>query len=133
MPDIDDILKANRCFYDAFSTANVAAMEDIWSTQKTITCIHPGWPPLCTRDEVLSSWSNILSTQAVFVGVSNEEVRILGDTAYVICHEHLEPGTLIATNIFSREDHRWRLIHHQAGLTVSHTSEAFAETHPTIQ
>jgi SnoaL-like domain len=40
-----------------------------------------------------------------------------GDAAYVVCFES-EPGeepVLVATNIFVREDGRFRLVHHHAG------------------
>jgi ketosteroid isomerase-like protein len=128
-----EILVANKRFYDAFSSSDFNAMEKIWANAETITCIHPGWPSLNTRNDVLSSWRSILSNQSLFVGVSDEEVHVFGDTAYVICHEHLEPGTLVATNIFSREGERWQLVHHQSGLTSSQLDDDFLDGHPTIQ
>ncbi len=133
MRDTKNVLDANRQFYEAFARADFQAMEDIWSTNETITCIHPGWPALSSRDDVLSSWQSILSTQSVFVGISDEEAHIFGDTAYVICREHLEPGTLVATNIFSRTGQRWLMVHHQAGLTSSESQDTFLKDHPTIQ
>lgn len=46
---------------------------------------------------------------------------LLGDAAVVLCEEHLETGVLLATNVFRREDGRWRLTHHQSGPTARET------------
>ena len=132
MADTKEILDANQKFYDAFSSADFGAMEDVWAKTGSITCIHPGWPSLNNREDVLSSWREILSTQSMLVSISDEEVHVFGDTGYVICHEHLEPGTLVATNIFSRDGQHWKLVHHQAGLTSS-ASPDIMEDHPTLQ
>ena len=39
---------------------------------------------------------------------------LYGDLAIVTCEESLDDNTLVATNIFAREDGAWRLVHHQA-------------------
>ena len=43
---------------------------------------------------------------------------MLGDTAFVVCYEVLSSGTLVATNIFQRENGQWKVVHHQAGPTT---------------
>ena len=56
---------------------------------------------------------------------------LYGDTALVICEEELDGGTLIASNLFVREDAAWRLAHHQAGqLVVRRPQERRAEPPP---
>lgn len=44
----------------------------------------------------------------------DERVHFLGPVAIVICEEDLSTSTLVATNLFVREDGAWRLVHHQA-------------------
>ena len=39
---------------------------------------------------------------------------MLGEVAFVTCHEVLPSGRLAATNVFVREGDAWRLVHHQA-------------------
>lgn len=111
------VLAANEAFYSAFAAGDSDAMENIWSATADITCIHPGWPAVNGRPAVLDSWRSILSSNAPLIAAADAEVRVIGDMAYVICNEHLEPGTLIATNIFVFEDGAWKMIHHQAGIT----------------
>jgi SnoaL-like domain len=36
----------------------------------------------------------------------------------ITCEEELGSGTLVATNIFAKEDGVWRIVHHQAGPQV---------------
>ena len=114
---VDAVLLANEAFYAAFAKGDSGAMEEIWSSTADITCIHPGWPALNGRHAVIDSWRSILQSQSPLIAVADAEARIIGDMAYVICNEHLEPGTLIATNIFVYEDESWKMIHHQAGIT----------------
>ena len=71
---------------------------------------HPG------RDEVLASWRRIIDGPSPpDIRCSNAVASVTGDTAFVICTEHLPDGDLVATNVFALEHGRWRLVHHQAG------------------
>ncbi len=110
------VLFANDAFYLAFANQDFEAMRSIWATKATVTCIHPGWDVLSDRDEVLDSWEDILaSPNATNITCKSPMVRVLGEFAYVICHEVLDQGYLVATNVFVREDGQWKMIHHQAG------------------
>lgn len=93
----------------------MTAMADMWSASGPVACIHPGWDALVDRDEVIRSWAQILAnSEAPSVGCRNPQPFLYGDYAFVVCQEVLAQGVLAATNIFVREDGRWKLIHHQA-------------------
>jgi ketosteroid isomerase-like protein len=116
--DTAAILFANDAFYLTFQTADFEAMETVWSSRDGISCIHPGWPPLLGRDQVMASWRSILANpnqQAVQAHAASAEAN--GDAAIVICYETVGRATLIATNVFAREDGQWKLVHHQSGET----------------
>ena len=127
------VLAANDAFYAAFASGDSEAMEEIWSSTADITCIHPGWPALNGRPAVLDSWRSILASNAPLIAAADAEVRIIGEMAYVICNEHLEPGTLIATNIFVIEGGAWKLVHHQAGITPVAAPERPSSPQGTLQ
>jgi ketosteroid isomerase-like protein len=94
-------------------------MDALWARAAPVACIHPGWPPLADRDEIMQSWQGILSSpQSPRIACYDERVLVFGDTALVICEEELEGGTLVASNFFVREGDAWRLAHHQAGQLV---------------
>ena len=110
------VLTANSEFYQAFHDCNSDRMNEIWSRREDITVIHPGHPLLQGRDNVLTSWRQILSSiQSFDIHCCNAMAFVNDSVAYVICNETLPGNTLIATNIFILEDSLWRLLHHQAG------------------
>ena len=116
-PAITEILRINTSFYEAFSSANLVRMRGVWADTEEVVCIHPGWSPLTGIDEVMSSWDSIFRAQEAFeISAVGEEVRIAGSIAFVVCGESVngEPATLVATNIFFKSEHGWKLLHHHA-------------------
>ncbi len=135
------VLFANDAFYIAFATGDLAAMDAVWAKRAPVCCIHPGWAALVERDSIMESWRRILSAPAkeparpgrgasptarggsairppaggtAAIRCVRPEVFLLGDAAWVACHEILPNGILIATNIFVPEDGAWRMVHHHA-------------------
>jgi hypothetical protein len=120
MDDADAVLAANLEFYRAFTTRDIPAMEALWAHASPVACLHPGWPPLVERDEIIESWRGILSNpDSPSIACYDERVFLYRDTAFVICEEELAGGTLIATNYFVREAGTWQMCHHQAGQMVA--------------
>ena len=111
-----EVLAANTAFYEAFAARDVARMEEVWAKNLPVAVIHHGWPALHGRAPVLESWSGILEgPEPPEISCSDATVVVLGTAAFVVCTEHLPGGSLVATNVFAREDGRWRMVHHQAG------------------
>ena len=120
MTDGDAVLAANLEFYRAFATRDLPAMEALWARAAPVACIHPGWPALAGRDAIMESWQRILGNpNSPRIACYDERVLLYGDTAVVVCEEELDGGTLIASNLFVREDGAWRIAHHQAGQLVA--------------
>jgi ketosteroid isomerase-like protein len=110
-----EVLEANEAFYRAFAERDANGMERIWAVRHPVACIHPGWDVLDGRAEVVASWRRILeSGSAPEISVSLAEARLLGDVAFVTCHERFADAVLAATNVFLREDGAWKMVHHQA-------------------
>ena len=131
MTDSDAVLAANLEFYRAFAARDLAAMDGLWAKAALVACIHPGWPALVDREAVIESWRGILSNpEAPRIVCYDERVFLYGDTALVICEEELGGGTLIASNLFVREDGSWRLAHHQAGQLVARQPQRRSERPP---
>jgi ketosteroid isomerase-like protein len=124
MTDSDAVLAANLEFYRAFTARDLVAMDALWARQAPVGCIHPGWPALADRDEIMESWRGILSNpDAPRVACYDERVLLYGDTALVICEEELDGGTLVASNLFVREAEGWRIAHHQAGQMAARRTQ----------
>jgi len=109
---------ANEAFYLAFEGMDYEAMAHLWSDEREVICLHPGWPALIGREAVLESWRSILGNpQQGQVSFYNAEVNLLSDdTAAVVCYELAGSNVMVATNIFARENERLRMVFHQAGF-----------------
>ena len=130
--DVQSLLAANREFYRAFAEADIDAMTELWSRAYPVACIHPGWGPLLDRDQVIMSWRQILAGgHNGGVRCTNETPYLFDHVAFIVCHEVLDAGVLVATNIFRQEDGDWRMVHHQASplavMPEDHADELTSE------
>ena len=123
--DVAEVEAANTALYAAFESADVDAMHALWDDEQpaAIVCVHPGWPMLRGRSQVLRSWSAVMaSTSYIQFFLTDVEVHITGDVAVVTCVENVlttisvdaaNNAAVVATNIFVRRDGVWRLqVHH---------------------
>jgi hypothetical protein len=126
MSDTAELLFANEAFYHVFRSRDLAAMEALWAQRAPISCVHPGWHALNTREAVLESWEAILSNaEAPAVDCRGARAHLLGEPGpgklgpgqlgIVLCYEIIGRSVLTATNVFLREDGAWRMVHHHAG------------------
>jgi uncharacterized protein (TIGR02246 family) len=121
--DVEAVTAVNAALYEAFETADVEQMSAVWDDvdPDAVVCVHPGWPALRGRTQVLRSWSAVMATtDYVQFVLSDVQVSIEGDTAVVSCTENvltsvtdMNGGTIVATNVFRRRPGGWRLsVHH---------------------
>lgn len=113
----DEVTAVNEAFYRAFRERDPNAMEAIWARQAPVACVHPGMPVTTGRGPVLRSWRGILShPDAPKLSCSNVVVHLLGTSAFVTCLEGTEGAAprLVATNVYTLEEGRWRMVHHHA-------------------
>ncbi|HSN13117.1 MAG TPA: nuclear transport factor 2 family protein [Anaeromyxobacteraceae bacterium] len=112
-----EVLEANEAFYRAFTARDVGAMDALWARRAPVACIHPGWDALQGLAEVLGSFHAILgSASAPRVHCTVAAAHVVGDTAFVTCHERVQGAMLVATNVFTLEDGAWRMVHHHSSL-----------------
>ena len=109
-------LKSNQAFYEAFSSGDLAAMDDLWATHEPVVCVHPGGAPLHGRIAVMASWQSLFEHGPPPVRCSDQRVVLVRGLAFVSCLEHIGPTILAATNTLVWEGGRWRLAFHQAGV-----------------
>ena len=112
--DDESLRSTNTAFYTAFARGDIAAMERLWSVDRPVACVHPGWAPLIGREAVMGSWQAILASPPP-IRAGRAVTFLYGDTGFVLCREFLQDAVLAATNIYVREERHWRLVHHHAG------------------
>lgn len=111
-----ELLATNAAFYDAFATGDIEAMDELWARSLPVACIHPGWPALHGRRDVMSSWRSILlDGDSPEIRCDDARASLLGTAGYVVCIERIGVEELVATNVFALEDGIWQIVHHQAG------------------
>ena len=127
MSESEAVLSANSAFYAAFASRDATAMDEVWAREVPVVCIHPGWPPLTDRPQIMVTWHEILQEgKAPRIDHRNARAFVYGDTALVICEEALGDALLAATNLFVREAGSWRMVHHQAGPVAPGAVSAMA-------
>ena len=115
MDDEQAVLRANGAFYTAFTSADFAAMTEVWAHDDGIACIHPGWDVLTGYHDVMESWRTILESGAPRISCRAARAFLFEDVAFVTCNEMVNGGLLVATNVFVLKDGGWRMVHHHAG------------------
>ena len=81
--DIEAVEAANTALYDAVEHADLEALQQLW-LEDGVSVVHPGWPVLTGREEVLRSYALIMAnTDYVQFFLTDVEVSVHGDTALV--------------------------------------------------
>jgi ketosteroid isomerase-like protein len=135
--------RANQAFYDAIETSDLDALENVVLTgplAESVTVVHPGWPALRGRREVMRSYALIMAnTEYIQFFLTDVEVAVDGDTALVTCTENiltggpaeedgsagsLVGGLVVATNVFRRTHDGWRMwAHHGSPVLAEEDDE----------
>ncbi|GAA3249644.1 3-dehydroquinate dehydratase [Streptomyces lavendulae subsp. lavendulae] len=136
--DIEAVEEVNAAFYEAMERGDFDALSALW-LEDEISCVHPGWPVLSGRGEVLRSYALIMShTEYIQFFLTDTKVALIGDTALVTCTENIlsggpsgEAGELgplvgqlvVATNVFRRTPEGWRLWSHHGSPVLTDSDE----------
>ena len=128
MEKTDSLIEANTRFYRAFELFDIEEMNELWDKDLAVTCIHPGWPLIQGRSEILQSWINIFNnTMVMQFTISESSIKIEGDWGWIVCTESLRSvvngkvneGRVEATNIFRRVENQWYLVHHHGSPIIN--------------
>ncbi|MFJ6517375.1 ketosteroid isomerase-like protein [Streptomyces filamentosus] len=129
---------ANTAFYTALEEGDFDGLEDLWLDDGAgtgVSCVHPGWPVLTGRAEVLRSYALIMAhTDYIQFFLTDVRTSLAGDTALVTCTENILSGgpaedgaelgplvgqLVVATNAFRRTPDGWRIWSHHASPVIA--------------
>ena len=132
----------NGELYAAIEAGDLDRMGRVWLDhphQQDPVCVHPGWPPIQGRDQILRSWAAIMAnTSNIQFFLTDVEGSIAGDGAVVTCADNiltavgdtetessaLAGGHVVATNVFRRTPRGWRLwVHHASPVLAAHDGD----------
>ncbi|WP_327354334.1 nuclear transport factor 2 family protein [Streptomyces sp. NBC_01304] len=136
--DEEAVEDANTAFYEAMERGDFEELSDLWLTGDEgdgVSCIHPGWPVLSGRGEVLRSYALIMAnTEYIQFFLTDLRIGVSGDTALVTCTENILSGgpaeeggelgplvgqLVVATNVFRRTPDGWKMWSHHASPVLS--------------
>lgn len=121
------MLAANRRFYDALESLDLAAMAACWSDEPDVACVHPGGEWQRGWDEVREGWEAIMAhTSYIELEVIGPRVRIADPVAWVTCTERVTSAgaagaaaaDAVATNVFVLGREGWRMVVHHASPVI---------------
>ncbi|MBD0707635.1 DUF4440 domain-containing protein [Streptomyces sp. CBMA291] len=136
---------ANTAFYDAMETGDFDTVAALWLDDGAtpITCVHPGWPVLTGRGEVLRSYALIMAnTDYIQFFLTDLEISLADGFAIVTCTENILSGgpaengaelgplvgqLVVATNVFRHTPEGWRIWSHHASPVLAETEDSKAE------
>ncbi|QEU92743.1 nuclear transport factor 2 family protein [Streptomyces kanamyceticus] len=165
--DVQQVERANTAFYEALERGDFDEVSDLWldsaedgeggedgedggeaTTGEAISCVHPGWPVLTGRGEVLRSYALIMAnTEYIQFFLTDLKVGVAGDTALVTCTENILSGgpppegggelgplvgqLVVATNVFRRTPDGWKLWSHHASPVLAETDDEEGDETPS--
>jgi ketosteroid isomerase-like protein len=161
--DVEQVEAANTAFYEAMERGDFEALSALWldpsdlgvdeeyhdpADTGVISCVHPGWPVLTGRGEVLRSYALIMAnTDYIQFFLTDVHVSVTRDTALVTCTENILSGgpapegddelgplvgqLVVATNAFCRTPDGWKLWSHHASPVMAETDESEDDDSPS--
>ncbi|MEU7282995.1 nuclear transport factor 2 family protein [Streptomyces sp. NPDC045431] len=139
--DTEAVELANTAFYEAMERGDFETISDLWLDEAYggISCVHPGWPVLSGRGEVLRSYALIMAnTEYIQFFLTDVKVSVAGETALVTCTENILSGgpaedgaelgplvgqLVVATNVFRRTPDGWRIWAHHGSPVLAESGD----------
>lgn len=116
--------EAEAAFYSAFEMGDKDLLEAVLA-DKNVSCIHPSSTPLVGRENVLSSWMQILDSiteSVISIDVLNRS-NSKGIAVHLVTEKFSDSHDLgsdftqaLATNVYIQQDNGWRLMMHHASF-----------------
>ncbi|MCX5532866.1 nuclear transport factor 2 family protein [Streptomyces sp. NBC_00006] len=150
--DVQAVDTANRTYYEAVERGAFEELTALWLAPEdveyaedadpdeaegtSVSCVHPGWPVLTGRGEVLRSYALIMAnTEYIQFFLTDVQISVVADTALVTCTENILSGgpapkegdelgplvgqRVVATNVFRRTREGWKIWSHHASPVLA--------------
>jgi ketosteroid isomerase-like protein len=141
--DLSALEAANTALYAAVESGDFDAMSTLWvggDVGESAVCVHPGWPAVVGRGQVLRAWALIMAN-TTYIQFFLTEVRawVVGEVGIVSCQENIltgmdavagdgsgafSGGRVVATNVFRRTPQGWQAWLHHASPVLAVDDDA---------
>ncbi len=127
--------EVEAAYYDALAHADLDAMMALWAEDEDIVCVHPGAPRLVGHAAIRGAWEAIFERGGLHVRpVQLHAVHNLMTAVHSVIEDvRRDPNEggeahILATNVYLKTPHGWRLTMHHASLAQGKMPEAQAST-----
>jgi uncharacterized protein (TIGR02246 family) len=119
-------------FYEALQRADLEQLMSVWADDDDIVCVHPGGPRVVGHAAIRTTFEQIFANGAIEAYA--EKVRRLQtlscavhsvlERVAVMTDEGPQSAWVVATNVYVKTAHGWRLAaHHASPGTASEVQE----------
>lgn len=135
---VESLEAANSALYAAVETGDFDAMTAMWvdgAYADSSVCVHPGWPAVVGRGQVMRAWALIMAnTTYIQFFLTDVHAWVVDDLGIVSCQENIltgmdsvagdgsgdfSGGRVVATNVFRRTPQGWRAWLHHASPVLA--------------
>jgi uncharacterized protein (TIGR02246 family) len=115
-------------FYEALREADIGKLMAVWADDEDIVCVHPGGPRVIGTRAIRASFEAIFQRGGIPVRQGSvrrlvsfdSAVHNLIETVTIQSTEGEQQGFVVATNVYSKTTHGWRLVAHHASPGSAH-------------
>ena len=127
-------------FYEALQRGDIERLMAVWADDEDISCVHPSGPRVIGAAAIRAAFESIFANGAI--NAHPEKVRRVHtmDCAVhsVLEHIHLltaegpQSGFVVATNVYVKGAHGWRLVAHHASPGSTREAQEIVEAASTL-
>ena len=124
----DDVEAA---FYEALQAGDIEQLMACWADEDEIVCVHPGGPRLVGAAAIRQAFEQMFSVGAIHATPERlRRIEALGAAVHNVLErvdqqtaEGMRRALVVATNVYLKTAHGWRLVAHHASPGRSEVAE----------
>lgn len=128
--------EVEAAFYEAMQTADLEKLMSCWADEDEIVCVHPNGPRLVGIAAIRATFEALFSNGTIRAWPENIRkidslvscVHSVRERVQVHTNEGPREAFVIATNVFHKTHHGWRLVVHHASAGAEQEAQEIFET-----
>ena len=123
--------EVETAFYEALHNADLEQLMACWADEDEIVCVHPGGPRLVGAAAIRQAFEQMFSVGAIHATPERlRRIEALGAAVHNVLErvdqqtaEGMRRAWVVATNVYLKTAHGWRLVAHHASPGRSEVAE----------
>ena len=91
----EEVVEANLKFYFALESQDIDLMDEVWATDASAICVHPGWTRLAGWENIRASWEQMFRNTNSLIRIDVSEVSVMRSSVFCgWCDANTTPGSM---------------------------------------